>query len=69
MPGIAEVRGQLGFQRPLQHRLDQLAQHAALTGQPQPPGLIPGPFQQRVQQPVIDQLPQRSQLPPSEVLL
>ena len=26
---IAQVRGQLGLQRPLQHRLDQLAQHAS----------------------------------------
>ena len=41
MPAIAQVRGQLGLQRPLQHRLDQLAQHRALTGQPQPPGLVP----------------------------
>jgi hypothetical protein len=61
MPGIAQVRGQLSLQRPLQHRLDQLAQHAALTGQPQPPGLVPGTLQQRIQQPVIDQLTQRSQ--------
>ena len=61
MPGIAQVRGQLSLQRPLQHRLDELAQHAALTGQPQAPGLVPGPLQQRIQQPVIDQLTQRSQ--------
>jgi len=60
VPRIAQVRGQLRFQRTLQHRLDQLAQHAALTGQPQPPGLVPRPLQQRIQQPVIDQLPQRS---------
>ena len=61
MPGIAQVPGQLGLQGPLQHRLDQLTQHAALAGQPQPPGLVAGPLQQRVQQPVIDQLPQRTQ--------
>ena len=61
MPGIAQVRGQLRFQRPLQHRLDQLTQHGSLTGQPKPPGLVPGPLQQRIQQPVIDQLAQRSQ--------
>jgi hypothetical protein len=65
MPGIAQVRGQLRLQRPLQHRLDQLTQHAALAGQPQPPSLVPGPLQQRVQQPVVDQLAQRSKLPPS----
>jgi integrase/recombinase XerD len=57
VPWIAQVRGQLGLQRPLQHRLDQLTQHAALAGQPQPPGLVPRPLQQ----PVIDQLPQRTQ--------
>ena len=61
MPGIAQVPGQLSLQRPLQHRLDQLTQHGPLTGQPQPPGLVPRPLQQRIQQPVIDQLPQRTQ--------
>ncbi len=64
MPGrvvlaVAQVRGQLGLQRPLQHRLDQLAEHRALAGQPQPAGRVLRPFQQRVQQPVIHQLPQR----------
>ena len=59
VPLIAQVRGQLGLQRPLQHRPHQLAEHRALAGQPQPAGLVPRPFQQRVQQPVIHQLPQR----------
>ena len=59
VPVVAQVRGQLGLQGPFQHRLDQLAEHRALAGQPQPPGLVAGPVQQRVQQPVIHQLPQR----------
>ena len=61
MPRIAQVPGQLRLQRPLQHRLDQLTQHGPLTCQPQPPGLVPGALQQRIQQPVIDQLTQRRQ--------
>ena len=65
IPGITQVRGQLGVQRPFQHCLDELAQHAALAGQPQPAGLVLRPLQQRVQEPVIDQLPQRSQRQPS----
>ena len=56
---IAQVRGELGLQRPLQHRPDQLAQHRALAGQPQPARLIAGPLEQRVQEPVVHQLPQR----------
>jgi hypothetical protein len=44
---------------PRWHRLDQLAEHRPLTGQPQPARLVPRPVQQRVQQPVIHQLPQR----------
>ena len=38
---------------------DQLAEHRALAGQPQPARLVPRPLQQRVQQPVVHQLPQR----------
>jgi hypothetical protein len=45
--------------RPRWHRLYQLAEHRALAGQLQPSGLVTGPGQQRVQQPVIHQLPQR----------
>ena len=45
--------------RPRWHRPDQLAGHRALAGQPQPPGLVPRAGQQRVQQSVIHQLPQR----------
>ena len=37
---IAQMRGQLGLQRPLQHRLDQLAEHRPRASQPQP-GLRP----------------------------
>ena len=59
VPAVAQVRGQLGLQRPLQHRPHQLPEHRPLAGQPQPAGLVPGAFQQRVQQPVIHQLPQR----------
>ena len=65
MPFITQVRGQLGLQRPLQDRLDQLAEHRARTGQPQPPGRIPRPLGQRIQQPVIHQLPQRHRRQPS----
>jgi hypothetical protein len=61
---IAKVGGQLRLQRPLEHRPDQLTQHRALTGQPQPPGRVFRPFQQRVQQPVVHQLPQRRNLLP-----
>ena len=56
---ITQMSGQLRRQRPLQHRRHQLAQHRPLAGQPQPARLVPRPFQQRVQQPVIHQLPQR----------
>ena len=59
VPAVTQVRGQLGLQRPLQHRPHQLAEHRPLAGQPQPPGRVLRPFQQRVQQPVIHQLPQR----------
>jgi hypothetical protein len=45
----------------VRHWHGQRAQHAALTGQPQPPGLVPRALQQRIQQPVIDQLTQRRQ--------
>jgi hypothetical protein len=34
---VAQARSQLGLQRPLQHRLDQLAEHRPRAGQPQPP--------------------------------
>ena len=61
MPFIAQMGGQPGAQRPFQDGLDQLAQQGPRAGEPRPPGLVPGPLQQRVQQPVIDQLPQRSQ--------
>jgi hypothetical protein len=59
VPAVAQVRGQLGLQRPFQHRPHQLAEHRSLAGQPQPPGRVLRPVQQRVQQPVIHQLPQR----------
>ena len=59
VPPVTQVRGQLGLQRPLQHRPHQLAEHRALAGQPQPPGRVLRALQQRVEQPVIHQLPQR----------
>ncbi|AQZ63036.1 hypothetical protein BKM31_17610 [[Actinomadura] parvosata subsp. kistnae] len=37
---IAQMRRQLGLQRAFQHRLDQLAEHRAFTGQPQPAGAV-----------------------------
>jgi hypothetical protein len=63
MPLIAQAGGQPGAQRPFQDRLHQLPEHGPLTGQSQPPGLVPRPFQQRINQPVIDQLAQRSHHP------
>jgi len=64
MPGqvvlaVPQVRGQLALQGPLQDRGDQLAEHRPGPGQPQPPGRVLRPVQQRIQQPVIHQLPQR----------
>ena len=44
VPLIAQVRGQLRLQRPLQHRPDQLAEHRPLPGQPhRPPRPSTGP--------------------------
>ena len=37
---VPQMRGELGLQRPLQDRPDQLPEHRSLTGQPQPAGLI-----------------------------
>jgi hypothetical protein len=59
---IAQMRGHLGLQGPFQHRLDQVTEHAALTGQTQPSRLVPGPGQQLIQQPVVDQLTDRTLL-------
>jgi len=63
MPFIAQAGGQPGAQRPFQDRLHQFPGHGPLTGQPHPPGLVPRPFPQRISQPVIDQLAQRSHHP------
>ena len=48
---VAEVIFQLAFQRALDHHLGQAAQHAALTGQLQPPA--PGPLAKLPQQLLI----------------
>ena len=46
------MRGKFRLQLPLRDRPDQLAENRPLAGQPQPAGLVPGPLQRRVQQPV-----------------
>ena len=57
---ITQVRGNLSFQRPLENGLDQVAEHGASAGQPQPPIGVLRPLQKGIQHLIPEQLPHRN---------